>query len=127
LKTITNIYWATPRAMNVPAVSAMNSKVLRRAMLSHLGHIFGTKKFENANQDIIVLAKHSMKPLAHLDPTPPTKDPLDALNAHPVPLPTRLVPKLVKIVTLIPTNPNPMRRNAFQCKKGSTNPVPQHK
>ena len=68
-----------------------------------------------------------MKPLAHLDSTPPNQDPLRALNAHPERMPTLLGSSRVKSVTLIPTNPHPMLRNAFQCKKGSTGPVQQPK
>ena len=78
-------------------------------------------------QVIFAKVKPPIKLLARPDPTPPTKDPLHALNAHPERMPTLLVPKLVKIVTVIPTNPNPMLRNAFQCKKDSTNPVQQPK
>ena len=57
----------------------------------------------------------------HPDTTPPKKDPLHALNVHPECMPTLSVPQPVKIATLIPTNPNPMLRNAFQCKRGITN------
>ena len=52
---------------------------------------------------------------------------MHALNAHPERMPTLSVPKLAKLVALIPTNPNPMLRNALQCKKGSTNPAQQPK
>ena len=38
-----------------------------------------------------------------------------------------LVPRCVRIVTTIPTNRNPMRRNAFQCKQGITNRAQQPK
>ena len=68
-----------------------------------------------------------MKPLAHPDSTPPNQDPLRALNAHPERMPILLVPKPAKIVILIPTNRNPMLRNAFQCKQGITNPAQQPK
>ena len=57
----------------------------------------------------------------NLDPTPPTKDPLFALNVHPERMPTLSVPQLAKIVILIPTNQHPMQQNAFQCKQGITN------
>ena len=76
---------------------------------------------------IIALVKPPIKPLAHLDPTPPIQDPLHALNVHPDRMPTLLAPYFAKIVTTMPTNPNPMPRNAFQSKKGSTNQVPQPK
>jgi hypothetical protein len=51
--------------------------------------------------------------VAHLDPTPSKKGPPHALNAHPERMPILLVPLIAKIVTLIPTNRNPMLRNAF--------------
>ena len=56
--------------------------------------------------------------------------PKDLFHASPARLacmPTLLVPSLAKIVTTMLTNPNPMLRNAFQSKKGSTNRVPQPK
>ena len=64
-----------------------------------------------------------IKPLAHLDSTPPTKGPFCALNAHPGRMPILSVPYLAKIVTTMHTNQNPMLRDAFQCKKVSTNLV----
>ena len=82
---------------------------------------------KNVVQVIFAKVKPPIKPLAHPDPTPPTKDPLRALNAHPARMPTLLVPHLAKVVTVIPTNRNSMLQNAFQCKKGSTNRVQQPK
>ena len=38
-----------------------------------------------------------------------------------------LVPSRVKTVTLVPTNRNPILRNAFLCKKDTTGPVQQPK
>ena len=76
---------------------------------------------KNVIQVIFAKAKPPIKPLVHPDPTTPTKDPLPALNARPEPMPILLVPYLAKTVTTILTNPSPMLRNAFQCKKGSTN------
>ena len=83
--------------------------------------------FEHVIQVISAKVKPPMKPLAYLDPMPPTKDPLPALNAHPERMPILLVPYLAKTVTMIPTNTNPMLRNAFQYKKVSINPVQQPK
>ena len=83
--------------------------------------------FEHAKKGIFAKVKPPMKPLAHPDSTPPNQDPLRALNAHPERMPILLVPKPAKIVILIPTNRNPMLRNAFQCKKGSTNRAQQPK
>ena len=82
---------------------------------------------KNVVQVIFVKVMPPMKPLAHPDPTPPTKDPLHALNALPECMPTRLVPHPANTAILIPTNLNPMRRIAFQCEKGSTNPDQQPK
>ena len=62
---------------------------------------------------LLILQEKLIVMIVLLDPTPPTMDPLDALNAHQVPMPTRLVPSRVKIVVLIPTNPNPMLQNAI--------------
>jgi hypothetical protein len=80
-KTATKIYLPIPRAMHVLVVSVMKSKDLWRAMLSHLDHIFGTKQFEDANQDIFVLAKHSNSLVLPVD-TPQNSGPL---NASPAP------------------------------------------
>jgi hypothetical protein len=121
------VYRATPRAMHVQLALVTQLKVLRHAMLSLLVRTVGMALIENVIWVIFVKVTPPIKPLANRDPTPPTKDPLDALNVHPVRMPTRLVPYLVKIVTLIPTNPNPMLQNAFQCKKVFTNRAPQHK
>ena len=82
---------------------------------------------KNVIQDIIAEAEPPIKPLVRPDSTPPKKDPLPALNAHPERMLTLSVPKPAKIVILIPTNRHPMRRNAFQCKQGITNPVQQPK
>ena len=83
----------------------------------------GTVHFENVFPVISAKVKPPIKPLAHLDSTPPKQDPLHALNVRPERTPTLSVPKPAKIATLIPTSRHPMRRNAFQCKQGITNPV----
>ena len=83
--------------------------------------------FENVTEVIFVPVKPRIKPLARLGPTPPTKDPLPALNAHLAPMPTLLAPQRAKCVILIPTKRNPMLRHAFQCKQGITNRVQQPK
>jgi hypothetical protein len=82
---------------------------------------------KNVVQVIFAKVKPPIKPLARPDPTPPTKDPLHALNAHPERMPILLVPYLAKNVTLSPTNSNPMLRNAFQCRKDSTKQAQQLK
>jgi hypothetical protein len=83
--------------------------------------------FEPAIKVIIALVKPPIKPLAHLDFTPPKKDPLPALNVHPERLPILFVPQLAKIVTAMHSNRDSMLRHAFQCKQGITNPVQQPK
>ena len=82
---------------------------------------------KNVIQDILAEAEPPIKPLAHLDSTPPKKGPLHASNAHLERMPTRLVPLIVKNVIPMHTNRNPMLRNAFQSKKASTNPVQRPK
>jgi hypothetical protein len=76
---------------------------------------------------IFVRVPPPIKPLAHPDPMPPKKDPLHASNVHLGHMLTCLAPLIVKSAMVIPTNQNPMLRNAFQCKKVSTNPVQQPK
>jgi hypothetical protein len=81
----------------------------------------------NVIKVIIAPVKPPIKPLVILDRMQPDQNQFRVLNAHPERMPTLLVPKLVKIVTVIPTNRNPMLRNVFQCKKGTTNRVQQPK
>ena len=83
--------------------------------------------FEPARKVIIALVKPPIKLLAHLDFTPPKKDPLPALNAHPERMPIRFVPQLAKIVTAMHSNRDSMLRHAFQCKQGITNRAQQPK
>ena len=99
----------------------------RRAMLYHLVLTVGMVKYENVLRVIIVKVEQHIKPLADPDFTPSNQDPLHALNVHPERMPTLLVPSRVKSVVLIPINRNPMLRNAFWCKKVSTNPAQQPK
>ena len=101
-------YQATLRAVNAQLVLITKLKVLRRAMLSLLDRIVGTVKCVNAKQVIIALVKPQTKPLANLDPTPPTQDLLHALNVHPERMPTFPVLYHAKIVTTMLINPNPM-------------------
>jgi hypothetical protein len=84
-------------------------------------------KYVTVKQVIIAPVKPPTKPLVILGRMQPVQNQFHALNAHPARMPILLVPRLAKIVTLIPTNRNPMRRNAFQCKQGITNPVQQPK
>jgi len=82
---------------------------------------------KNVIRVIFAKVKPPIKPLAFLDPTPPKKDPLHALNVHPERMPILSVLYLAKIVTTMHTNPNPMLRNAFQSKKVSINRAQQPK
>jgi hypothetical protein len=118
---------ATPRAVNAQLALATRPKVPRHAMVFLLVRTVGMVHFEHAKRVIFAKVKPPIKPLAYPDPTPPKQDPLHALNAHLECMPTLLVPYLVKIVTLIPINRNPMLRNVYKCKKGTTNPVQQPK
>ncbi len=104
---------ATPRAVNAQSVLVTKPKVPRHAMRCLLVRTIGTVHFENVIPVIFAKAKPPIKPLAHPDPTPPTKDPLPALNARPERMPTLLVPKLVNIAKTMHTNRNPMLRNVF--------------
>ena len=83
--------------------------------------------FEHVTRVIFAKVKPPIKPLVYPDPTPTKKDPLRALNVHLGRMPTSLGPYLVKNVTTMRTNLNPMLRNAFQCKKVSTNRAQQPK
>ena len=123
----TKTYPATPRALNAPVDLATKPKVPQHAMPCLLVPTVGITHFNHVTRVIFAKVKPPIKPLARPDPTPPTKDPLHALNAHQERMPTLLVPHLAKVVTVIPINPNPMQRNAFECKKVSTNPVQQPK
>ena len=97
----------TPRAANAQLDLVTTPKVQQRAMRCHLVPTVGMAHFEHVKKDIFVKVKPPMKPLAHPDSTPPTMDPLLALNAHLARMPTLLVPAFVKLVILIPTNPTP--------------------
>ena len=56
---------AIRHAVNVPVVLLMKSKVLPRALPFLPDHIFGMSEFENANPDLFVLVKRSIKLHAH--------------------------------------------------------------
>ena len=99
----------------------------RQRVLLYLLVLTGMVLYENVIQVIIVKVKQQTKSNVYQDRMLQEQDPLHALNAHPERMPTLLGPTPVKSVTLIPTNPHPMLRNAFQCKKGSTNPAQQLK
>jgi hypothetical protein len=113
--------------VNAQVVLATQLKVLRHAMQSLLDLTVGTVKWANVKQVIIALVKPPIKPLVFLDRTPPKQDPLYASNAHPERMQIRLAPFIVKTAITIPISRNPMLRNAFQSKKGTTNPARQPK
>ena len=91
----------------------------RQRVLLYLLVLTGMVLYENVIQVIIVKVKQQTKSNVNQDHMLPEEDPLRVLNARPVPILTRLVPFRVKIVTLVPTNRNPMLRDVFQCKKDS--------
>jgi hypothetical protein len=97
------------------------------ATLFLLGFIVLMVLLKNVIRVIFAKVKPPIKPLAFLDPTPPKKDPLRALNVHPGRMPILSVPYLAKIVATMHTNQNPMLRNAFQCKRVITNQDQQPK
>jgi len=107
-------YPATQRAVNAQLALATKPKVLRHAMVFLLVRTVGMAHFVRVIQVIFAKVRPPIKPRANPDPTPPTKDPLHALNAHPERMPARLAPLIVKTAKLIPTNRNPMLRCAFQ-------------
>jgi hypothetical protein len=76
-------YPATLRAVNAQLALATRLKVPRHAMRSLRVRTVGIMaRFEYVIKVISVRAKPPIKPLADPEPTPPTKDPLPALNAH---------------------------------------------
>ena len=122
-----NIFPATPRALNVPVDLATKPKVPRHAMLSLLDRTVGTVKYVNVKQVIIAPVKPPTKPLVTLGRMQPVQNQYRVLNVHRALLQHCLVPQLAKIVTVVPTNRNPVKRSAFQCKQVSINPVQQPK
>ena len=122
-----NIFPATPRALNAPVDLVTKPKVPRHAMVFLLDPTVGTVKYVNVKQVIIAPVKPPTKRLVILGRMQPVPNQFRVLNAHLVRMLPLLVPEFAKLVTMIPTNPNPMLRNAFQCKKGSTSPVQQPK
>ena len=96
-------------------------------MLSLLDRTVGTVKYVNVKRGITAPVKPQTKRLVFLGRTQSDQNQFRVLNALPERMPTLLVPYLAKLATVIPTNPNPMLQNAFQCKKGSTSRVQQPK
>ena len=68
--------------MNVPVVLLMKSKVPPRALPFLPDRIFGINKFENANPDLFVLVKRSIKLHAHPGRTPKKQGRYRALSVH---------------------------------------------
>ena len=122
-----NIFPATPRVLNAPVDLATKPKVPRHAMVFLLDPTVGTVKCVNVKQVIIAPANPPIKPLVILGRMQPKQARLHVSNAHLEHTPTRLAQLLVRCVTLIRTNPNPMLQNAFKSKKGTTNRVQQQK
>ena len=109
-----NIFPATPRALNAPVDLAIKPKVPRHAMVFLLDPTVGTVKYVNVKQVIIAPVKPPTKRLVILGRMQPVQNQFRVLNVRPERMPTLSVPKPAKIAILIPTNRNPMRRNAFQ-------------
>ena len=122
-----NIFPATPRVLNAPVDLPTLPKDPQHAMRCLLDRTVGTVKCVSVKQVIIARVKPPTKPLVILGRMQPVQNQFRVLNVHPERMPILLVPRLAKIVTLIPTNRNPMRLNAFQCKRGITNRVQQPK
>ena len=76
--------------MNAPLDLATQPKVLQHAMPSLLDRTVGMAQFKHVIKVIFVKVKPPIKPLVLPDRTPPTKDPLHALNAHLEHMPTLL-------------------------------------
>ena len=127
LKTVTKIYWVIQRAVNVPVVLLMKSKVPPRVLPFPPDHIFGTNKFENANPDLFVLVKRSIELRAHPGRTQKRQDQLLALSVHPVRMQLLVVPQNATSATTMNTNPTRMLPNAFVFKKVITDRVRQLK
>ena len=83
---------AIQHAVNAPVVLLMKSKVLLHALPFLLDHIFGMNKFENANPDLFVLVKRSIKLHVHPGRTQKQQDQLYALNARRVRVQLLVVP-----------------------------------
>ena len=117
----------TPRALNAPVDLPTKPKVQQRAMRCLRDPTVGTVKYVNVKQVIIAPVKPPTKPLVILGRMQPVPNQFRVLNVRPERTRLLLVPQLAKIVTTMHINRNSMRRNAFQCKKGSTNPAQQLK
>ena len=105
----------------------MKSKVPPRALPFLPDHIFGMNKFENANPDLFVLVKRSIKLHAHPGRTPKKQGRYHASNVHRVRMQLLVVPQNATSATTMNTNPTRMLPNAFQFKKGITDRVRQLK
>jgi hypothetical protein len=122
-----NIFRAKPRALYAPVDLATKPKVPRHAMVYPPDRTVGTVKCVNVQQVIIAPAKPPTKRLVILGRMQPVQNQSRVLNVHLERMRPLLALRLAKIVTTMHTNPNPMLRYAFQCKKGSTNRAQQPK
>ena len=109
-----NIFPAIPRALNAQLALATKPKVPRHAMVFLLDRTVGTVKYVTVKQVIIAPVNPPTKPPVILGRMQPVQNQFHVLNAPPARTRPLLVPQLAKIVILIPTNRNPMLRNAFQ-------------
>ena len=105
----------TPRALNAPVGLPTKPKVPRHATRCLLDRTsVGTVKYVTVKQVIIAPVNPPTKRLVILGRMQPVQNQFRVLNAHPACTRPLLVPQLAKIATLIPTNPTPMLRHAFQ-------------
>ena len=106
----------TQHAVSVPVVLLMKSKVLLHALPFLLDHIFGMNKFENANPDLFVLVKRSIKLHVNLGRTQKKGGQFHALSVHRVRMQLLVVPYTATIATTMNTNPTRMLPNVFKFK-----------
>ena len=109
-----NIFPATPRVLNAPVDLPTLPKDPQHAMRCLLDRTVGMVKYVTVKQVIIAPVNPPTKPLVILGRMQLVQNQFRVLNVHPERMRLLLVPQLATIATLIPTNRNPMLRNAFQ-------------
>ena len=107
------IYLAILRAANVPVDLATKPKVPRHAMPCLLVPTVGITHFNHVTRVIFAKVKPPIKPLAHLEPTPPTPVPSSVFPVHQV----RLLQQHK------PLNAQTAPKGGFKKKKARTNAI----
>ena len=107
------IYQAILRVANVPVDLATKPKVPRHAMRCLLVRTLGMAHFEPVTRVIFAKVKPPIKPLAHLEPTPPTPVPSSVFPVHQV----RLLHQHK------PLNAQTAPKGGFKKKKARTNAI----